>query len=69
MSATGTDESVSPSPERDDVTLVVDPDPVAAGAAVRAHLDTGRRAAGFVGDPDDPAVAELVTDVVRPSSD
>ena len=49
----------------DDVSVVVDPDPVVAGAAVRAHLDAGRRAAGFVGDPADPAVTEFFTDVLR----
>ncbi len=47
------------------VELVVDPDPAAAGAAVHAHLVAGRRAAGFVGDPDAPALDEFVADVAR----
>lgn len=50
----------------DPVEVVVDTDPAAAGAAVRARFDAGRRAAGFVGDPDDPALDEFVTDVLRP---
>jgi hypothetical protein len=32
---------------------------------VRARLDAGERVAGFVGDPDDPAVTEFVADVVH----
>jgi len=47
------------------VELVADPDASRAGVAVRAHLDAGERVAGFVGEPDDPAVVELVADVVR----
>jgi hypothetical protein len=54
-------------PAAHEVALVVDPDAVAAGAEVRGHLDAGRRAAGFVGDPHDPALSEFVTDVLRPS--
>ena len=51
----------------DDVELVVDHDARQAGAAVRARLDAGVRVAGYVGDADDPAVAELVADVIRPA--
>jgi len=47
--------------------VVVDPDATAAGTAVRARLDDGRRVAGFVGDADAPAVAEFVADVVHPA--
>lgn len=46
--------------------VVVDPDAVRAGAEVRARLARGARAAGFVGAPDDPALAAFVADVVRP---
>jgi len=49
-----------------EVQVVADADATRAGAAVRACLDTGERVAGFVGDCDDPACAEFVTDVVRP---
>lgn len=49
-----------------DVEVVVDTDAVRAGAAVRARLAAGARVAGFVGDPDDPAIAALVADVIRP---
>ena len=58
---------VAPEPSAvDGVELVVAPDAAHAGASVRAHLHGGRRAAGFVGDPDDPALAEFVADVLRP---
>jgi hypothetical protein len=60
---------VEPAPPSDDaVALVADPDAATAGRAVRAHLDAGRRAAGFVGRPDDPARAEFLADVVDPGS-
>ena len=55
-------------PVNESVELVVDRDAARAGAAVRARLDTGRRAAGFVGAPDEPAVAEFVADVLRSSA-
>jgi hypothetical protein len=51
----------------DGVELVVDHDATQAGAAARAHLDAGVPVAGYVGDADDPAVAEFVTDVIRPA--
>ncbi len=47
--------------------MVVDADPARAGEAVRARLDADEPVAGFVGDPDDPAVAEFTTDVLRPA--
>jgi hypothetical protein len=47
--------------------VVVDADPERAGRAVRALLEDGERVVGFVGDADDPACAEFVADVVRPS--
>lgn len=47
--------------------VVVDADALRAGEVVRARLDAGEHVAGFVGDPDDPAVAEFVADVVRPA--
>lgn len=56
-----------PDPGSDPATpVVVDADAAAAGAEVRARLARGERAAGFVGAPDDPALAAFVADVVRP---
>ena len=49
------------------MAVVADPDAARAGRTVRARLDAGGRVAGFVGDPDDPVVAEFVADVIRPS--
>ena len=46
--------------------VVVDADARRAGAEVRTRLARGERAAGFVGDPDDPALSAFVADVVRP---
>jgi hypothetical protein len=46
--------------------VVVDADATRAGVEVRARLARGARAAGFVGAPDDPALAAFVADVVRP---
>lgn len=54
------------SDDRPDVDLIVEADAARAGAAVRARLDAGARAAGFVGEGDDPVVAEFVDDVLRP---
>jgi hypothetical protein len=54
----------------DDRRVIVERDGAAVGRAVRAALDAGEHAAGFVGDPDEDAdaLAEFATDVVNPSS-
>lgn len=66
-SSSGASTADSASVSDPDVELVADADSARAGRTVRARLDAGARVAGFVGDPDDPAVAELVADVIRPT--
>ena len=50
-----------------DVDVVVDRDAARAGRAVRERIDADERVAGFVGDSSDPACAEFVADVIRPT--
>ncbi|MFA5883146.1 MAG: hypothetical protein WDA60_04800 [Acidimicrobiia bacterium] len=51
----------------DGASVVVDADAARAGRTVRARLDAGARAAGFVGDAsaDAEAIAAFVADVIR----
>jgi len=67
--APGPDPACAPGPDpacAPALPVVVDPDPVRVGAQVRERIARGERAAGFVGDPDDPALLAFVADVVRP---
>ncbi len=47
------------------VDLVVDADAAVVGRAARLRLDAGVRVAVFLGDADDEACAEFLTDAVR----
>lgn len=48
--------------------MIAGRDAARVGRDVRARLDAEERAAGFVGDPDDPARADFVADVLRPGA-
>jgi len=58
--------SDAPDPGPAVVPVVVDADARRAGVEVRTRLARGERAAGFVGEPDDPALSAFAADVVRP---
>ena len=69
--ANSTDHLVPTPGEGDgEAVVVVADDAVRAGREVRARLDVGERAAGFVGDEsaDSDALAAFVADVVRPGA-
>jgi len=69
--ASSTDRLVpTPGEGEGEAVVVVDDDALRAGREVRARLDAGERAAGFVGDEsaDSDALAAFVADVVRPGA-